>query len=102
LSVELFGRTHRAPLLLAPIGVLEMAHREADLAVAKAARAEDIGFVFSNQASVRMEDCAAVMGNTPRWFQLYWSSDDELVRSLVTRAGTCGCEAIVLTLDTTL
>ena len=102
LSIELFGRTHRAPFLLAPIGVLEMAHREADLAVARAAAAEGVGFVFSNQASVRMEDCAAVMGKTPRWFQLYWSSDDEFVRSLVSRAENCGCEAIVLTLDTTL
>jgi lactate 2-monooxygenase len=49
-----------------------------------------------------MEDCAAVMGKMPRWFQLYWSSDDEFVRSLVTRAENCGCEAIVFTLDTTL
>jgi lactate 2-monooxygenase len=38
LSVELFGRTHRAPLLLAPIGVLEMAHPQADLAVARVIR----------------------------------------------------------------
>lgn len=102
LSVELFGRAHKAPLLLAPIGVLEMAHREADLAVARAARSEGIGFIFSNQASVKMEDCAAAMGETPRWFQLYWSSDDDFVRSLVRRAENCGCEAIVLTLDTTL
>lgn len=102
LSIKLFGRTHRAPFLLAPIGVLEMAHREADLAVARAAAAEGIGFVFSNQASVRMEDTSAVMGDVPRWFQLYWSSDDEFVRSLVKRAENCGCEAIVLTLDTTL
>lgn len=102
LSIELFGRVHEAPLLLAPIGVLEMAHPQADLAVARAAAAEGVGFVFSNQASVRMEDCAAVMGKTPRWFQLYWSSDDEFVRSLVKRAESSGCEAIVLTLDTTL
>lgn len=102
LSVELFGRRHKAPLLLAPIGVLEMAHRQADLAVARAARSEGIGYVFSNQASVAMEDCAAAMGDAPRWFQLYWSSDDEFVRSLVRRAENCGCEAIVLTLDTTL
>ena len=38
----------------------------------------------------------------PRWFQLYWSSDDEFVRSLVSRAERCGAEAIVVTLDTTL
>ena len=101
-SVELFGRKHAAPLLLAPIGVLEMVHPEADLAVARAAAAEGAGFIFSNQASVKMEDCAAAMGDTPRWFQLYWSSDDDFVRSLVARAERCGAEAIVVTLDTTL
>ena len=102
LSVELFGRRHVAPLLLAPIGVLEMVHPEADLAVARAAAAEGIGYVFSNQASVAMEKTAAAMGAAPRWFQLYWSSDDAFVRSLVSRAEACGCEAIVVTLDTTL
>jgi lactate 2-monooxygenase len=102
LSVNLFGRTHRAPILLAPIGVLELAHRDADLAVARAVGAENIGFIFSNQASVRMETCASAMGDAPRWFQLYWSSDDNFVRSVVRRAENCGCEAIVLTLDTTL
>lgn len=102
LSVEIFGRRHRAPVLLAPIGVLEMVHDEADRAVARAASAEDIGCIFSNQASVPMEACAAAMGETPRWFQLYWSSDDDFVRSLLARAERSGCEAIVLTLDTTL
>ncbi len=33
-SVELFGQRLHSPFLLAPIGVLELAHREADLAVA--------------------------------------------------------------------
>jgi lactate 2-monooxygenase len=102
LSVSLLGRTHRAPILLAPIGVLEMVDRAADLAVARAAKTEGIGFIFSNQASAAMEQCAAAMGDAPRWFQLYWSSDDDFVRSLVRRAENCGCEAIVLTLDTTL
>jgi len=102
LSVELFGRRHRAPLLLAPVGVLEMVHREADLAVARAAAAEGIGMIFSNQASVAIEDCAAAMGEASRWFQLYWSSDDDFVRSLLSRAEKSGAEAIVVTLDTTL
>lgn len=101
-SVEVFSRRLASPLLLAPIGVLEMAHRQADLAVARAAAAEGVPLIFSNQASVAMEECAAAMGDAPRWFQLYWSSSDELVASLVRRAEACGCEAIVVTLDTTL
>jgi isopentenyl diphosphate isomerase/L-lactate dehydrogenase-like FMN-dependent dehydrogenase len=58
--------------------------------------------IFSNQASRPMEECAAAMGDAPRWFQLYWSTSDELVASFVGRAEACGCEAIVVTLDTTM
>jgi lactate 2-monooxygenase len=101
-SVELFGRRLPAPFLLAPIGVLELAHREADLAVARAARDLGVPMIFSNQASRPMEACARELGESPRWMQLYWSSSDELVESLVSRAEACGCEAIVVTLDTTI
>jgi lactate 2-monooxygenase len=101
-SVELFGRTLPAPLLTAPIGVLELAHPEADLAVARAAAAAGVPMIFSSQASSPMEECAAAMGAAPRWFQLYWSKNDALVESFVRRAEACGCEAIVVTLDTTM
>lgn len=101
-STTLLGMSLPAPILTAPIGVLELAHRDADLAVARAAASEGIPMIFSNQASVAMEVCAAVMQDTPRLFQLYWSRSDELVRSFVQRAEACGCRAIVLTLDTTM
>lgn len=102
MNIELFGQSLPSPFLTCPIGVLEMAHPEADLAVAKATSAFRVPMIFSNQASVSMEDCAGVMGNSPRWFQLYWSKSNDLVQSLVQRAERCGCSAIVLTLDTTL
>ena len=102
LAIELFGRKLPSPLLLAPIGVLEMVHRGADLAVARAAAAMGVPYIFSNQASVPMEACAAAMGDAPHWFQLYWSRSNELVASLARRAEACGCSAIVLTLDTTV
>lgn len=106
-SVELFGRRLSAPLLLAPIGVLELAHRGADVAVGRAAAAEGVPAILSSQASYPMEEVARAMDaaggmGSPRWFQLYWSKSDELVASFVRRAEDCGCEAIVLTLDTTM
>jgi lactate 2-monooxygenase len=100
--VELLGTPLPSPFVLCPIGVLEMAHRDADVAVARAAASEGIPFVFSNQASRPMEEAARAMGDAPRWFQLYWSTSNELVESLVSRAERCGCSAIVLTLDTTM
>src|SRR5689334_1890645 len=101
-SVELFGRRLPTPWLLAPIGVSEMVHRQADVAAARAAAGEGVPMVFSNQASKPMEEVAAAMGDAPRWFQLYWSKSDELVASFAERAERAGCEAIVITLDTTV
>jgi lactate 2-monooxygenase len=101
-GVEVLGTPFSSPFALCPIGVLEMAHPDADVAVARAAAAEGIPFVFSNQASRPMEETARAMGDAPHWFQLYWSTHDELVASLVGRAEACGCSAIVLTLDTTM
>ncbi|HEX6077683.1 MAG TPA: lactate 2-monooxygenase [Micromonosporaceae bacterium] len=100
MSVELFGRRLPWPVLVAPIGVLELAHRDADVAVARAGAGLGVPVIFSTQASRSMEECATVMGDAPRWFQLYWSSSDELVESMVSRAEAAGCEAIVVTLDT--
>lgn len=101
-SLTLFGRTLPAPFFLAPIGVLEMAHPEADLAVARAAGQLGIPYIFSNQASAPMENCAAAMQDTPRFFQLYWSRSNDLVASFLQRAEACGCSGIVVTLDTTM
>jgi isopentenyl diphosphate isomerase/L-lactate dehydrogenase-like FMN-dependent dehydrogenase len=101
-SIELFGRRLPSPFLTAPIGVLELAHADADLAVARAARAEGVPMTISSQASTPMEEIAKANGDGQRWFQLYWSTSDELVESFVGRAEAAGCGAIVVTLDTTI
>jgi lactate 2-monooxygenase len=101
-SIDLLGVRLPAPLLLAPIGVLEMAHRQADLAVARAAAQAQNPVIFSNQASEPIEKCARVMGDAPRWLQLYWCRSDELMNHFILRAESSGCHAIVVTLDVTM
>lgn len=101
-SSRLLGLDLKFPLLVAPIGALDMLSTDADLKVAAACRETGTPFVFSNQAGVPMESCAAAMGEVPHWFQLYWSKSDELVLSFVKRAEASGSKAIVLTVDTTL
>ncbi|MFZ2528377.1 MAG: alpha-hydroxy-acid oxidizing protein [Rhodococcus sp. (in: high G+C Gram-positive bacteria)] len=91
-----------SPLLLAPVGAGALLAPDSDLAIARAAAATGVPYIFSNQGCNPMEDCAAVMGDAPRWFQLYWSSDENLVDSLLRRAETIGAEAVVVTLDTTM
>jgi isopentenyl diphosphate isomerase/L-lactate dehydrogenase-like FMN-dependent dehydrogenase len=88
------------PFFLAPIGVLSVAHPQGDLAVARAAAAAGVPMVVSTAASTPMETIAQAMGATPRWYQLYWVNDREVVASLVQRAEASGYSAIVLTLDT--
>ena len=102
LSVQLFGRRIPAPVLFAPIGAADLVHPSADIGIATAAARLGLPYVFSSQACAPMEQCAAAMGDAPRWFQLYWSTDEELVDSFLYRAKRCGAEAIVVTLDTTL
>ena len=102
LETTVLGRTLPAPVLLAPIGVLEMAHPDAEYAVARAARALGVPMVISTQGSVPMEETARTLGDSPRLYQLYWSSDETVVRSFVERAEAIGSDAIVVTLDTHL
>ncbi len=100
LSIELFGHRYPTPLLAAPVGVLGMVDKQADIAVGRAAARLGVPYILSTQASVPMERVAQAMGDAPRWFQLYWSTSDELVESFVHRAEASKAQAIVVTLDT--
>lgn len=102
LSIELLGRRRATPFVLSPIGVAELAHADADVAVGRAAAELHVPYVLSNQASRPMEEVAEAMGSGSRWFQLYWSASDELNASFLRRAEAAGCEAVVVTLDTHL
>lgn len=106
LATELFGRTLPAPILFAPVGAGGLAHVDADRHIGHAAAELGVPYIFSNQGSVAMEEVAAEMdgvrSGAPRWFQLYWSSDDDLVDSLLARAEAAGADAVAVTLDTTM
>ncbi len=102
LGVDFLDRRRPTPLLLAPLGVMELAHEEADLAVARAAASLGVPYTLSNQASFPMEQVADAAPRGSHLFQLYWSASDDLNRSLLARAEASGCEAIVVTLDTHL
>ena len=102
LSVGVLGRRLATPLLLAPVGALALIRRDSDLATGRAAAETGVPYVVSSQGCSPMEDVAAAMGGAPWWFQLYWSTDEQLVDSFLRRAEACGAEAVVVTLDTTM
>jgi lactate 2-monooxygenase len=100
LGCEIFGARVAAPVFSCPIGVLEMMHPDADLAVARAMAALNLPMIISSQASFPMEEIARENGDGPRFYQLYWGKSDALAESFVKRAEAIGCRAIFITLDT--
>ena len=100
LHVDVLGTESPFPFFLAPVGVLSIAHPDGELAPARAAAAAHVPFILSTAASHSIEEIAEAMGDAPRWFQLYWVSNRDVVASLVRRAAAAGYGAIVVTLDT--
>jgi L-lactate dehydrogenase (cytochrome) len=100
LSVDVLGTVSPAPVWLAPVGVLSIAHADAEGGAARGAAAAGVPFVLSSAASTSIEQVAEAAGDAPRWFQLYWISNREVAASFVRRAEAAGYGAIVVTLDT--
>src|SRR5215218_7821037 len=81
LSVSVLGTRSPAPFLLAPVGVLSIAHPDGELAVARAAAATGVPMILSTASSSSLEQVAKVLGDGPRWVQLYWVDDRDVVGS---------------------
>ncbi len=99
LGVTVLGTAMPAPVILGPIGVLGIYHRDAELHVARAAGALGAPMILSTVSSTRMEDVATT-GDGPKWFQLYWPRERDIAASLVERARSAGFTTLVVTLDT--
>src|SRR5579884_72439 len=81
ISVDVLGTHSPAPFLLAPIGVLSIAHAEGEVGVAKAAASSGVPLLLSSAATHSIEQVAET--GAPRWFQLYWVSDRDICASFV-------------------
>lgn len=99
LSVEVLGRTFEVPFMLAPLGIQTILHEEGELATARAAADLNVPVCLSSVASNPMEEVSDALGDTPKWFQLYWSSEPAIMESFVGRAEDAGFDALVLTVD---
>jgi isopentenyl diphosphate isomerase/L-lactate dehydrogenase-like FMN-dependent dehydrogenase len=97
-SVELLGERYPSPILIAPCGAQRAFHAEAEIAVARAARAKGIEQILSTVSSSTVEDVNRARGR-PVWFQLYTSVEWEDTLARVRRAEDAGCPVLVLTVD---
>lgn len=102
LSTELFGKRYAHPLLVAPVGVQEIMHRDGEIATAKACKEIGVPMILSTAATRSIEQVSQASGSGERWFQLYWpkSEYEDITASLLNRAKRSGYDTLVVTLDT--
>ena len=97
-SVRLFGHRYDTPIVIQPTGSNGAFHPDAELAVARAARAKGHLQMLSTVASTPVEEVIAARGG-PVWFQLYAAENWTATQAMVKRAEDAGCSALVLTVD---
>ncbi|HXW86764.1 MAG TPA: alpha-hydroxy-acid oxidizing protein [Streptosporangiaceae bacterium] len=99
-TARVLGAELPVPFLLAPVGVLGIAHPDGELAVARAAAGVGVPMILSTAASSALEAVAAANDGGQRWYQLYWPKDRAVAGSLLGRAQAAGYTVLVATLDT--
>ena len=99
-SVEVFGRKLRLPVVLAPVGALEIFDPAAGAAVARGAGTFGAAHMLSSVSEPGLEAVAKAAPDALRMFQLYVRGDDAFVEDCVGRAIAGGYTAFCLTVDT--
>src|ERR1700729_3265930 len=99
-SVTSFGRKLRLPVVLAPVGALEMFDPGAGASVARGAGTFGAAHMLSSVTEPGLEKVAEAAPDALRMYQLYVRGDDAFVEDRVSRAIASGYTAFCLTVDT--
>jgi isopentenyl diphosphate isomerase/L-lactate dehydrogenase-like FMN-dependent dehydrogenase len=98
-SVDLRWRRLRLPVLLSPIGPLEIIGPVGGATVARAAQAFGVAQTLSSGCAPGLEAATAAAPDALWMAQLYARGDDAFVDDHASRAIACGCAAFRLTVD---
>ncbi len=99
-SARFLGRTLRLPLILAPIGGLELFAPEGGGAAVKAAQQFGVSHMLSSVCAPGLDAVAQAAPDALRIFQLYTRGDAAWVDAMAARAIAAGYSAFCLTVDT--
>jgi isopentenyl diphosphate isomerase/L-lactate dehydrogenase-like FMN-dependent dehydrogenase len=99
-TARLFGRTLRLPVMLAPVGALEIFDPGSGASVARAAGTFGAAHMLSSVSEPGLEKTAQAAPDALRMYQLYVRGDDAFVEDCVSRAIAEGYAAFCLTVDT--
>jgi glycolate oxidase len=100
-SVEFLGRKIRCPVMMAPIGSLQVIESGGAVTVAKAA-AEYGTITFMSSVTQPEREIVGASTDAPKVFQLYVRGDDNWIDEQVKSAIDAGFEIFCLTVDTAL
>lgn len=110
LRTTALGRPVDLPFAVAPTAFHRLAHADAEVATAKAARAKGALFCLSSLSTTSLEDVSMALApggaseasvpRAPKWFQLYLYKDRATGAAMAQRAEKAGYDAIALTVDT--
>lgn len=95
-TVTVLGHKLRIPVLVPPLAFQCLAHPEGELAAVRATGSAGSIYILSTLSTTSIED-VVLAASGPVWFQLYVYRDRAITASLVQRAESAGCSAIVLT-----
>ncbi len=99
-SVERFGRKMRLPVMLAPVGALEIFDPAGAAAVVRGVGKFGAAHMLSSVSDPGLEKTAEAAPDALRLFQLYVRGDDAFVEDFVNRAIAARYTAFCLTVDT--
>src|ERR1700680_1984722 len=99
-SVEQFGRKMRLPVVIAPVGALELFDPGAGAGGARGAGRCGAAHMLSSVSEPGLEKTAEAAPDAMRMYQLYVRGDDAFVEDRVSRAVASRYTAFCLTVDT--
>ena len=99
-TVERFGRKLRLPVMVAPVGALEIFDPEGAAAMVRATGQFGIPHMLSSVSGPGLEKTAEAAPDALRLYQLYVRGDDAFVEDCVSRTIAHGFAAFCLTVDT--
>ena len=98
LETTLLGESLESPIVLAPVGSQGAFHPDAELASARAAKAQGHLQILSNVATSPIEKVIDARGQ-PVWFQFYPTNQWSTAQMMLERAERAGARVVVLTID---
>lgn len=98
-SVEILGHKISMPIGIAPCAMHKLAHKDGELATARAAKKHDTLMILSTYSTYSMEDVAKAAPGGLRMLQLYVHKDRKVANDLIKRAEVSGYQGIVVTVD---